>query len=402
MTSVCLSPTAPPSTPPAAVFNPRAAAELRRWQRDDEAECYRPITGTESEFHKAEQGRQWQKIGEKSERYARHRAAEEATAAYFERLYFAYPEARLARGRGERGAAEEGRPEYLVIAERLRDCRKSGVFGSDSAGSLVVAWDSKCGLVRLCPDEAANESQRLRESYEPGLLALVRQGCRLHKAVFTLPNYPSGRLREGKRYIFKRFRDRIMRARKGKAPRFPVRAALVVQEDPLSARGDWNVHLNVILVTSAFLDYGELRAAWAANLDIRPLPPNYSDSAMAKLWAECVKYAVRTVPEKSAAKAGEGASAAPAFTEWPQALAHEWWQAGKGFRRTRAYGELHALPLEIRQAKALLRTSRVLWLGRLDYRAGKYAISWAARLDSIRADNSTTERAWERWEPPDG
>lgn len=384
-------------------MRPRDAAEYRHLARDQRAELYEPISGQDADYLKEEQGRQWKGIGAKAQTYCRHREAEAATADYFQNvLYRAYPNQRLKRGRGERGEEQEGRPEYLVIPERLRACRQSGVFGSTADGGLVVAWDDKCGIVRLCPDEAANESQRLREAYQPGIMSLIRAGCRLHKAVFTLPNYPVGRLREGKRHIFKRFRDRIMRAQRNGKKRFPVRAALCIQEDPLSARGDWNIHLNVILVCSGFLDYTELREAWGMNLRIGQVPPNYSDGAMAKLWAECVKYAVRTVPEKSATKAGEGSTAAPAFIQWPADLAHEWWQAGKGFRRSRAYGELHALPLEIRKAAAQIKVNKVFWLGRLDFTGQKYRISWATALNLIRADNSPNLEHSDRWKPPDG
>lgn len=401
-------PTAAPSNPRASASAARAAlaaAELRRLERAEEAELYAPVTGAELEWHKEQLRIQFAAADAKRSTYERHRAAEHATAEFFERvMYPAFPHRRVRR-RGDDGATREGRPEYLAIAERLRNCRLSGPFGVTSAGALMVAWDEKCGLVRLCPDEAQAESQRLREAYEPGLLALVRRGCSIHRGVLTLKNYPAGRLREGKRYIFKRFRDRILRARRDGAARFPIRGALVVQEDPLSARGDWNVHLNVILICDRFIDYGDLRAAWGANLEISRHPPNYSDSAMARLWAETIKYAVRTVPEKSAAKAGAGASSAPAFTEWPPELADEWWQAGKGFRRSRSYGELRAFPAEFRQAAAAIKSRSVHWLGRLDWRAGKYAITWRPALDSIRADNSPTPGAragpWRGTGPPD-
>jgi hypothetical protein len=405
-----LSPSPGPSSAAATILAPsRLEREVRRLERQHEADVFQSWDPDERFWLARTNYEKAAETKNAAEGYAARRAAEHELADFFENtLYRLYPHRRTRR-RAESGALQDGRAEYLAIAEKLRNCRLNGTFGVKPCGSLVVAWEEKCGLVRLCPDESRTEGQRLRSSYEPSLLRLVREGASLYRAVFTLKNYPPGRLLEGKRYIFKRFRDRILRAKVKGKPAFPVVGALAVQEDPLSAHGDWNIHLNVILVCSSYLDFGALRAAWAANVEIARVPPNYSDSHMARLWNEVIKYAVRTVPEKSTTKAGAGSTAAPAFTDWPPALADEWWQAGKGFRRSRNYGQLKAEEAWIGAARKELNMSGVTWLGRLSWDGKGYRRSLTVPIgsfDSIRADNSTFESSPRGWQsatgPPDG
>lgn len=286
-----------------------------------------------------------------------------------------------------------------ATAIKMYDCRTGGRFGIGPQGRPVVAWDSKCSCSKLCPDESRHEGQRLYDRYAGVICDHERRGGRVYKAWFTLPNYPGGRLAESQRYIFKRFRNKIMRAtRKGKN-KFGIEGALVICEAPLSEARDWNVHLNVILLTRGFLSYQNLRDAWAWNTEFRQ-HGRFDERGMQDLFNEMVKYAVRTTPAKSIEKYIRHDTNAPPFIEWTPAEILEWFEANQNFRRTRAYGCLHGIGKPDRPDVKPRR-----WLGRVDWHADAYRITWRRHnlahlagellnagpraLDSIRGDKST-------------
>ncbi len=224
----------------------------------------------------------------------------------------------------------------------------------------------------------------------------AKRGGRVYKIWPTLPNYPGGRLREGKRHIFKRFRDKVVRAQRGKKNRFGHVGSLMIQEDPLSKDRDWNVHLNGILLTDSWLSYRELREAWGCNIEMRQ-HSRFDEKGMRDLFNEMVKYAVRPVAEKSGSKHHTDA---PALTSWSPAEALEWYQANHGFRRTRAYGSLHGIGKPDRP-----NVTPRCWLGRVDWQPDGYRVTWREHnlaylargmldisrrdLDLIRGDKST-------------
>lgn len=220
-----------------------------------------------------------------------------------------------------------------------------------------MIWDNKSGLVRLDPDEAHQEAQRVSARYKPHLVNLAEQGYRLYYAVLTMPHFASGQLRHGKDFIYNQFKNFLRKRHLGKLLFPEIKGALVVQEDPLSAAGEWNVHLNVILVTDGYFDFGKARRAWGYNCHFRKLRGNAD--ALGATFAELIKYACRVVPEKSADKAAAG-SRAPAMTEWPPERFIEWWRAQKGFKRTRTYGCLYGSKVPHPEAEDL---SDVTWLG---------------------------------------
>lgn len=292
-----------------------------------------------------------------------------------------------------------------ATALKLYQCRTGGPFGIGTHGRPVVAWDKKCGCSKLCPDEARAEAQRLYDRYAQAIVDHVKAGGRVYKVWPTLPNYPAGRLREGKRHIFKRYRDKIVRAQLGKQNKFGHVGSLVIQEDPKSAHDDWNVHLNGIILSKGFLSYKELRAAWGCNIEIRQhkmrRSPAQLEHDLHALFNEMIKYPVITVAEKSQDKATRHVTDAPALTDWTPAEVIEWHEANHGFRRTRAYGSLHGIGKPDRPNVTPTR-----WLGRLDWQPDGYKVTWRKHnlaflvddmltwdrraLDLIRGDNSTT------------
>ena len=244
------------------------------------------------------------------------------------------------------------------VVARLRSCRTSGVVGRKPDGNFIATWDEKCSLGRLCPDEARTETMRVVQKYVPEIRRWVfrKRGRRVYSAVFTIPNVQPGELEAAKRQLFELFKDWLRyhydacpleagpggfrRTRRRRLAAFPqIQGALVVQEDPLSASGDWNVHLNVLLLTDGWLDFRLVRELWRNNLEIRLIDPkNLTHTIL-----EIVKYATQIVPTKSAEKRARRATNAPAMTEWPPARWSEWWKAQQRFRRTRSYGCLYAL-----------------------------------------------------------
>lgn len=278
---------------------------------------------------------------------------------------------------------------------RLRQARLTGTYGVEvETGKILMRWDSKAGLARLCPDDAREEAMRLRRRVLPTLEALQASGHQLTYAVFTTPNAAPGDLRKECARIFRRFRQ-VMRAKDADGqPVFPqIKGALCVLEAPLGRSRDWNVHLNVILATRGFFDWKRLRAQWHWNVELRLLPK--APGAIGAALTELIKYAVAATVAKSADKAtaGEegGGTYPPPMLEWTPAELKEWMAAMHGFRRTRAYGALYGLKKP--EPEPL---GRVVWVGTVGYDGARYR-TWSPLLGSIPEDNFSGSTGAERW-----
>jgi len=316
------------------------------------------------------------------------------------------------------------------LVQRMRTCRQKGTVGVKPGGGHVVVWDHKCDLVRLCPDESREETQRMADRYVPEILRWQREKPgprRIYSCVLTDHNYRPGQLHAGKRHLFERFKSQILQAKYEACPiqfhRIPPRArdgsthaavrpnrcrtlkkfpqiqgAIVVQEDPLAAAGNWNVHLNVLLLVEGPFSYQELRQEWGRDLHIQQLRGD-EDELRASV-VECVKYAAQAVPTKSAEKTADGATEAPAMTEWPYVRWLEWWRAQQGFRRSRTYGVLHGIPAPPTQP-----LEDVEWIGTISYdgqcyRAAVVPPTQAKGVTSIPGNNFQTLPATSGADPP--
>lgn len=286
-------------------------------------------------------------------------------------------------------------------AIKLFQCRTGGAFGIGGHGRPVIAWDSKCGCSKLCPDEARHEAQRLYDRYAGVIEQHERDGGRVYKAWFTVPNAPPGELADGQRGIFRDFRNKIMRGVCNGRQKFGIDGALTILEAPLSEGREWNLHLNVIVLARGWLSYWKLRNAWGYGMEIRQ-HNNFSEKGLHALFNEMVKYSVRAVPEKSGSK---HSTKAPAFIDWTPAELLEWLAANHNFRRTRAYGCLHGIG---KPERPDVQPSR--WLGRLDWHPDGYRVTWRDHnlgdivndmlrfgrhgLDLIRGDRSTENHGY--------
>lgn len=199
---------------------------------------------------------------------------------------------------------------YDDLAERMEHCRLSGEWGEGEQGGKlkkVVAWSYKCGLVKLCPDEARAEQRRLVRRYKPEIKKWkqARWTRRVHKAVITWPNIPAGELAG--------FIRRMPREVAKLLKKFPaVQGVLQTIEAPLSARGDWNLHDNVLILVDGLFNWRALREEWwvqthrllpwtAAGdfqMDLQQLPRN-DDAALDAALRECIKYPVKHVTERA-------------------------------------------------------------------------------------------------------
>lgn len=291
--------------------------------------------------------------------------------------------------------------ELSKLVGRLRGCRTHGTFGAKPDGGLITIWDSKCNHVRLCPDEARAETQRLAERYIPEVENFLRERTRhtVQYAVFTAPNAPEHHLAKTKCQMFKAFARLTQR----KCFR-SVKGCLAIMEDPLAADNkSWNVHINVLLLVDQFLDWGEVRAAWGWNIHFqgeneliehtrkkferRGFTTRATDrtSMLVRAFNELCKYSAKIVPEKSAEKTRRRLTKAPSMIEWPPALWCEWFAAqcvGEGaFRRTRSYGRLYKIA---EPEKEKLNLDDVRWIGMVQYRDSAYHLL----IDLIPEDNS--------------
>lgn len=312
--------------------------------------------------------------------FAKRREAEQQLAAYIQENVL--PVA----GRHEQDKLRD-------IAQALAACRTSGEHGItiDYKGDIAgrqVAWTSKCGLSKLCPDESRVEGRRIAERYLPATQAWVKAAPpgvqrRVFYAVLTEPNYPVGGLHDGKRQSFARFVQMLERIRHTKANRIRVgdiQGALVVQEDPLSALGTWNGHLNVIFLVEGQFSYEELRKDWGYNLEIKHIP----EYKLAGAFLEVCKYQAKAV---SMGEKKDG-STQPGMVEWAPELWLEWWRANTGFRRTRSYGVLFNIP----EPEEPIVLGRRVWLGRVQWGGSGYRVehydSALAYVDLIQGDKS--------------
>lgn len=277
------------------------------------------------------------------------------------------------------------------LADKMEHCRLAGAWAehehqttADGRARLVILWDYKCGLSKLCPDESRIEQRRLVRRYvRPSKQWAGERGARrIQKGVITWPNVARGRLAEYLRAM-PRETARLL-------AKFPaIKGAVQTIETPLSARGDWNLHNNVVLLVEGIFNWGELRAEWhrqtrdrfpecdAASFQIEITQlPRHDLKALEAALRECIKYPVKHVTEKAnrraecdtareippamsqaaaagaagcdaapGADAGDDAAGglAPAMIEWGAEAFGEWWDAHKRFRRTRSHGVLFSL-----------------------------------------------------------
>ncbi len=303
----------------------------------------------------------------KVHRWHKHRVAEAAVArAILER---AVPHAR------QKGMHEDA-DRLFRKAKKMLACRQQGPVGFNSDGKVVVEWEDKCGQSKYCPDEALKEARRLAEVYLPEVQAHANQGGRVYKGVLTIPNCKPGMLQSEIDFIFKRFRNNILRAQLNNDKRFPITGALVILETPLSRDRYWNIHLNFLILTDRWLDYRAFQEAWGFGLHIRQ-HQDFSDAGMNALFNELIKYATRALPEKST----DGRHDAPAMCEWTGAELHEWDSAMHGLRRTRGYGTLYGLG---RPEGGNPRVRR--WLAYLSHQEGGYRIQRRAHDLPLHTD----------------
>lgn len=327
-------------------------------------------------------------------------------ARYLERTVI--PELWHTECTAEGGAGRRRAPLGYVrdLPGKLRDARQTCWFqlNMEDGGTRTI-WDQKAGEPLLCPDDAREEGMRLQRRLEDRIKELAEQGLRVYYGVLTIENADPGGLQTRIAKLWRKFK-RALKAKKSiegvrkkdQPSLFPIVGAIATLEAPLSASRTWHPHLNVILVTRGFFDYETWWPHWGCVSHFQHLKPGKVGAA----FRELIKYAVRAVPEKSAAKAGSNltcqisssnsvssssaassamhsgaspqssstgtkvsgsasasatAAAAsrrarafppgPAMIHWTAAEWLEWWQAVKGRRRTRTYGELYGLNLDV-------------------------------------------------------
>lgn len=343
-------------------------------------------------------------------------------------------------------------PKLARLADAMKSCRESGVYGLYTVDNRpVMAWDAKCGCSKLCPHEAREETKRLSAHYLPLLMDQIDKGNRVYYAVLTLPNFRRGELHDAKREIFRRWSalckktERRGRDCDGKTVRtkvFPeILGSLCAVEDPYAWNGTWNVHLNVILVTSnAGIRYDKLREHWGgfwihlqSMKDMREkterrLRRRGEDTSklatrdiLQHALLECIKYPVQSVAEKSARKAGQngawhsdllgddiytgadGKHRAPPLVDWPPEAFLEWWMANQQYRRVRSYGKGVLFGFTVDKPPNT-DMQQVQWIGEQRFRRDGSWIVTEPDLSLITGDNSEPDHTLKPGDrpPPDG
>lgn len=258
---------------------------------------------------------------------------------------------------------------YPQLQDRMHGCRCHGAWGhrptQDGDVTRVIGWDHKCGLVRLCPDEARTEQARIARRYVQPIMDWRSRSRlrRLQQCVLTNPKIDPEDLHYYKRELMDRAAKWIKK--------FPaIKGAILCQEDPLAADERFHVHHNYVLLVDGFFNWQHARLEWYEMT--KDLFPDQSEK-MKKGWNiyfkditdqedlhravnELVKYPVKFVsdemldPEREKSKKKKS----PPLTEWPADVFTAWWEAGFGdwkqnkkgkfyrpvFRRTRSFGVL--------------------------------------------------------------
>lgn len=286
-------------------------------------------------------------------------------------------------------------PRIAKLPGKLMSCRMSGTFAKLPSGKNVTLWDNKCGLTRLCPDEARNETHRLLSRYSPAVESYLEKHplSRLYTAVFTLPNFSDRNLKVGLAEIYKQLNALRKKKKDGKLVFPELTGMICVVEAPRSAYSDWNVHLNAMIIVNGYLDYEKLRRHWKHNVEIQHIKGTTEE--IVKAFKELIKYAVRITPVKSQEKSEQGKTRAPAMVEWPAHAWYEWYIAHVGWHRTRSYGCMflneknrEALGLPEEEIRSV-SDDELSILGRVYYRNGEYKVQLSP-LDLITEKMSTT------------
>jgi hypothetical protein len=290
---------------------------------------------------------------------------------------------------------------YIELADKLDDCRNSGVLGVRNDGRHLCMWDNKCRVSKLCPDESREEGQRLAARYIPAVEKFLKssKSATFQYAVFTRPNVKIDDLYESKRSMYKEFAALLKRK-----SAISVKGSLVVQEDPLAAIDmnddySWNVHLNVLLLVDGRFDWKTIRDEWGGNIEFRSAKDMELATRkklekrgvkvrklstldiLAHAFVEIIKYSAKLVSSEEEKTYKGSKKVAPVMIDWPPLRFNEWWHANKGFRRTRSYGVLYRVGKPV--AEDVM--SEVTWIGRVSFDGTEYRCT----IDLILADNST-------------
>lgn len=296
-------------------------------------------------------------------------------------------------------------PDIRKLPTRLREARSTGTtMYRKSDQKWITIWDQKAGLPLLCPDDAREEAMRVQRRVVPAILdALKQPGARVYSCVFTVENAAPGKLRQGMKSLSKKFNSLMRKVKRDKC--LPVLGAYAVMESPLGGYRDWHHHLNVLLVTSGWFDFADLRKLWMANVHVERVEPSWKhktiEDALRASLQELIKYSVRAVPEKSEAKAKAKAKAdvfdcdpdrppAPPLIEWTAPEFLEWWRAHKRFRRSRGYGCLFRIAKPEKESLDGFEA-----VGTVTRESGRL-VRRLHLLESILGDKSTTPDARER------
>lgn len=193
--------------------------------------------------------------------------------------------------------------KLVDLLPKLSGCHHSGMYGHDADGRLAIAWDVKCAHAMLCPHCARQEQRRLVRHYKKPMMEWVKGRCtrRIHKAVVTWPNVPAGELSPFMRRMFVEYAklSKKFSSLKGQS---------VSMETPLAAAGDWNLHLNALMLVDGAFHWGEFRDAWhkqtrhlfpgyeeiSFQMNLRQLN-RYDDAELDRELREQIKYPVKHI-----------------------------------------------------------------------------------------------------------
>jgi len=291
------------------------------------------------------------------------------------------------------------------IADRLESCRNSGVLGFDiSSGRKMVKWKEKCGLVKLCPDEARAEQKRLSRRYAPAVEAWLdeKQRRQFQYAVFEPVNIPFGQLKAGIKAAYDELRL-MLRHQSMKA----VKGCFTALEAPMSKDGkSWNVHINCMFLIDGHFDWKTIRAEYGQRIHFKSTqdmiaattrylerraektgePVNMSRTqVLLAAFREIIKYSSKHVSDKSEG----GKTDAPAITDWQPEQFVEWYAAHKGLRRCRSYGVLYGIEEPEREPL------NIQWIGSMDYTSQNgyaFTINRRPSIISLQGDKSTSSK----------
>jgi len=271
--------------------------------------------------------------------------------------------------------------EQYDEADSLRRCHLDGTHGigsfsdgDETFSKMVVHWDHKCGMNKICPHCARIESGRLIGKYLPVITDWLSESPRrrVFYAVLTQPTMQEGQLDHGIKMLWEKLKVFQKATKRKHGELSHIKGSLVTLEAHATEKNEWHPHLNMIILVEGSFDYQHVWDAWSGGqCHIQPVRKENIQKSLREIF-------------KYVAKHQGSAGGKPGILDWSLEQFGEFWKALEKIRRVRSYGVLFRVPKVISRVKLLDFEAR----GRIFFRDNQYWMTLVLKVNLIQEDNS--------------